>query len=65
MVDDVSAKVDEIATKCEFVNTLSGKALDALWLEGDTAYVDLKAIADIQADLMATLVGELQVLTGG
>ena len=62
VVDDVRAKVAEIAVKITFVKTMAGKATDSLWVDGDATYTDLKSICDVQSNLLTTLANDLETL---
>lgn len=62
LIEDVTAKCNQIQDQAEFVKTLAGKASDPKWVEVDPGYTRLKAMATLAADKVVTLANELKAL---
>ena len=63
VTDDVIAKCIEIEAELTIFCDLVSNAETAWWVAGDGAYVDFKSIADVQSDIIAAFVVQLQALT--
>lgn len=63
VTDDVIAKCIEIEAELQIFCDLVSNAETAWWVAGDATYVDFKSIADVQSDIIAALVTDLQGLT--